>query len=624
MKKRVKIIAAITSLCFCLSLLVVSVLAAQSVSFNVSSTLTFEATDVFVKAEGNLKQGLNADAATVQTENIPANANYEYVGYSYNRAGSGTDPDAPGGAPTNNFVNVSGASAASWEIGDINFSSDLPVVVYDFKFTNYSSFDVQADITVTQGSGLQTLVTNGDVVVAGETNTVYMLARDDSSDSDTATFRVIVQLKDFTSSFTASDVTLNMNVSFEKFTPVESSTYTNLTFTTSSTDKTASVSKKGTPTGAIAIPPKVLVGSSEEYTVTSIGDSAFQSCSSLTSVSLPNGVTSIGRDAFSGCSSLTSIEIPSEVTSIDYYTFSGCSSLTSIEIPSGVTSIASSAFDGCSSLQITVSEGNTTYSSDNGSLYNAAKTTLIRGAGGVSTVNILDTVTSIGSYAFSGCSSLTSIEIPSKVTSIGSYAFYGCSSLTSIEIPSGVTSIGLYAFDGCSSLTSISLPNGVTSIGGRAFSGCSSLTSIEIPSKVTSIGLYAFANCSSLTSIKIPSGVTSIDNSAFYNCRSLTSVTFGENSQLQSIGSSAFYGCSKLTSIDMSKITNWGSLSLGSSSFKTNASSTPTTITVASGLLSGTTVTSKFTSSVIGSSMASKIKLTDGATTLTWNGTSWA
>ena len=619
MKKRVKIISVITSLCFCLSLLVVSVLAAQSVSFNVSSTLTFEATDVFVKAEGNLKQGSTPDDATVQTENIPANANYTYVGYSYNRAGSGADPDAPGGAPLNNFVYTSGAEASSWTIGDIKFSSDLPVVVYDFKFTNYSDFDVQANITVTQGAGLQTLVTNGDVVVAGETNTVYMLARDDSSDLDTATFRVIVQLKDFTSSFTASDVTLNMNVSFEKFTPVESSTYTNLTFTTSSTDKTVSVSKKGTPTGAIAIPPKVLV-SGTENTVTSIGSSAFSYCSSLTSITIPNGVTSIGRDAFSGCSSLTSIEIPSKVTSIGDLAFSRCSSLTSIEIPSGVTSIASSAFsrcssltsieipsgvtsiassafDGCSSLQITVAEGNTVYCSDNGSLYNATKTTLIRRAGGVSTVNILDTVTSIGSYAFSGCSSLTSIEIPSKVTSIGLYAFYGCSSLTSIEIPSGVTSIGDSAFRSCSSLTSIEIPSEVTIIGDFAFSDCSSLTSIEIPSEVTSIGLYAFEGCSSLTSISLPSKVTSI-------------------------GDSAFEGCSKLTSIDMSKITNWGSLSLGWSSFKTNASSTPTTITVASGQLSA--AETELTSSIIGSSMANKIKLTDGATTLTWNGSDWA
>ena len=166
-------------------------------------------------------------------------------------------------------------------------------------------------------------------------------------------------------------------------------------------------------------------------------------------------------------------------------------------------------------------------------------------------------VTSIGNYAFSGCSSLTSIEIPSGVTSIGNYAFSGCSSLTSIEIPSGVTSIGNDAFWNCSSLTSIEIPSGVTSIGDDAFSGCSSLTSIivesgntvydsrnncnaiietatntlitgcqntVIPNTVTSIGYWAFRECSSLTSIEIPSGVTEIGGGAFWYCSSLKSV----------------------------------------------------------------------------------------------------
>ena len=459
MKKRVKIIAVITSLCICLSLLTLSVLAVQSVSFNVSSTLTFEATDVFVKAEGSLKQGLNADAATVQTQDIPANAKYTYVGYSYSRAGSGSDPDAPAGAPLNNFVDASGASAASWAIGDINFSSGLPVVVYDFKFTNYSAFDVQANIEVTQGTGLQTLVENEDVIVSGESNTVYMLARDDSSDVDTATFRVIVQLKDFTTTFTASDITLNMSVNFEEFTPVESTTYTNLSFTTLSTeDKTVSVSKKGSPSGAIAIPPKVLV-SDTEYTVTSIEGSAFQYCGKLTSISIPSGVTSIGSYAFSACSSLTSITIPNTVTSIGDY-----------------------AFIGCSNLQITLEEGNTEYSSDNGSLYDAERTTLIRGAVGVSTVNILGSVTSIEGSAFQSCSSLTSIEIPSKVKSIGPSAFYGCSSLTTVTFGenSQLKTIDGFAFFGCSSLTSIEIPSELKSIETNAFYYCSSLTTITV------------------------------------------------------------------------------------------------------------------------------------------------
>ena len=203
--------------------------------------------------------------------------------------------------------------------------------------------------------------------------------------------------------------------------------------------------------------------------VTSIGNEAFDMCTSLTSIEIPNSVTSIGFYAFSACTSLTSIEIPNSVTSIGYNAFYNCTSLTSIEIPDGVTSIGNSAFSGCTSL---------------------------------TSITIPASVTSIGSSAFLNCSSLTSIEIPDSVTSIGDRAFYDCSSLTSIEIPDSVTSIGSYAFDYCTSLTSVVIGDSVTSIGDRAFQDCSSLTSIEIPDSVTSIGAWTFARCTSLTSIK--------------------------------------------------------------------------------------------------------------------------
>ena len=258
--------------------------------------------------------------------------------------------------------------------------------------------------------------------------------------------------------------------------------------------------------------------------VTQIGDHAFYSCSSLTSINIPSSVTSIRDYAFSWCSSLTSINIPSSVTSIGYYAFYRCSSLTSINIPSSVTSIGYYAFSGCSSL---------------------------------TSINIPSSVTSIGDYAFSGCSSLTSINIPSSVTSIGDYAFYRCSSLTSINIPSSVTSIGDYAFAWCSSLTSINIPSSVTLIGGGAFSDCFSLTSINIPSSVTLIGGYAFSSCTSLTSITIPSSVTSIGYYTFSGCTSLTSINIPNS--VTSIGNFAFEHCSSLTSINIpSSVTSIG------------------------------------------------------------------
>ena len=137
---------------------------------------------------------------------------------------------------------------------------------------------------------------------------------------------------------------------------------------------------------------------------------------------IPASVTSIGDSAFSGCSSLTSMMIPASVTSIGGSAFYGCSSLTSMMIPASVTSIGGSAFYGCSSL---------------------------------ASVTISASVTSIGYSVFYGCSSLTSMMIPASVTSIGGSAFYGCSNLTSVTIPDSVTSIGNSAFKNCNSLTDV-------------------------------------------------------------------------------------------------------------------------------------------------------------------------
>ena len=355
-------------------------------------------------------------------------------------------------------------------------------------------------------------------------------------------------------------------------------------------NKTAEVtSSRSKYSGDIAI-PKSVTYEDVTYSVTSIGQSAFSACRSLTSIEIPNSVTSIGKDAFYVCDGLTSITIPNGVISIESGAFHDCKGLTSITIPSTVTSIGYYVFSGCSGLtSIVVEAGNTVYDSrDNcNAIIETASNTLIRGC---ETTVFPNNVTSIGMYAFTGCSGLTSVTIPKSVTSIETPSFSDCNNLTSIVvesgntvydsrdncnaiietahnylvagcnttvIPNGVTSIIGDAFRGCKGLTSVEIPNSVTSISGRAFSSCDGLTSVTIPNSVTYLGSEAFYGCVNLTSVKISNSLTSILVGVFHKCSSLTSVEIPNS--VTSIGDLAFASCRSLTSVEIpSSVTTIG------------------------------------------------------------------
>ena len=273
-------------------------------------------------------------------------------------------------------------------------------------------------------------------------------------------------------------------------------------------------------------------------------------------------MTNIGASAFEGCSGLTSITIPDSVINIWTSVFAGCNRLTSVTVPH-LRGTHFGYFFGAED--------------NNGSVPASLKAVTITGG------------TTIGSEAFYGCKNLTSITIPDSVTSIGKGAFYGCENITSMTIPDGVTSISEEAFYGCKNLTSMTIPDGVTSIGKLAFELCTSLASIAIPSSLREIGNSAFSYCKSLTSVhitdiaawcnisfednpllyakrlylngnlltalEIPEGVTSISNWAFEFCTSLTSITIPES--VTSIGDRAFQGCNKLTNVIFKHPSGW-------------------------------------------------------------------
>ena len=304
------------------------------------------------------------------------------------------------------------------------------------------------------------------------------------------------------------------------------------------------------PTGTVVIPS--IIGGK---IVTIIGDGAFDNCSSLTDVTIPNSVTNIGDRAFGGCSGLTSVTIPDNVTNIGWGAFSGCSGLTSMTIGSGITDLEewlSGYFFGCEQIRFfSVSPDNPCYKSVSGLLLTKNGKTLVRGVNG--SVNIPDGVTRIERFAFFGCRGLTSVTISDSVTSIGDNAFHGCGSLRNFSIPSNVTSIGSLVFYECSQLTSVDvaeanpsyreisgflltkdgktllqpliataspakMPDGITSIGYAAFAYRSDTESLTIPHGVTNIGDWAFDDCSGIKTITIPESVTKIGKGAFRSC----------------------------------------------------------------------------------------------------------
>jgi hypothetical protein len=278
--------------------------------------------------------------------------------------------------------------------------------------------------------------------------------------------------------------------------------------------------------------------------LTSTGALVFDSCMSLTNVTLPSGLIQIGNGAFAGCASLEGITLPAGVTAIGDFAFSG-SGLAGVALPAGLAAIGEGAFANCAGLADVILPDSVTAIGGNAFYSCTGLTNAVIGGG----------VTNIGSYAFGDCARLAGVVIPDSVTRIGNGAFSG-TGLAGVALPDGLANIGVSVFSRCTNLVSVTMGNSITNIGDNAFSFCSSLTSITIPGGVTRIGNAVFRSCSSLTSVTIPGGVTRIGDSVFDSCNSLTGVFFEGNVPL--LGSAVFAGANNATVYYWAWASGWG------------------------------------------------------------------
>lgn len=360
-------------------------------------------------------------------------------------------------------------------------------------------------------------------------------------------------------------------------------------------DSTAEVAKPKSANIEEAIVPPLVKINGKEYSVVSIGNSAFLVADgqSLKSITLPSSIKDIKDEAFEA-TDIQSIEFPENLETIGNKAFANCKNLTAVEIPAKVAKIGDGAFIGCSQLAtITVDSKNPSYLSAEGVLYNKTQTELIRVPAAFQQGYVIPSnVVSIKSYAFSECLNLTSITVPSTVSSIEDYAFSGCANLDiTIDNYEDSIKVGKNAFENCKSVTfkmpepikndstlsdsithlnyrvisdvaaeitggctsAISIPDSieigeklyaVTRIAEDAFVHCDSLTNVKIPSSIKNIGGSAFMDCKNLASVEIPSSITIISDSLFKDCDSLKSVKIPES--VKYIGDAAFENCKML------------------------------------------------------------------------------
>ncbi len=262
------------------------------------------------------------------------------------------------------------------------------------------------------------------------------------------------------------------------------------------------------------------------YLGRNLSAASFQGKTTLTNLTLGNGITSIRENMFNGCTGLTQVSISRSITEIGESAFSGCTSLSIVDIPESITSIGEDAFYGCTSLFFVIHGHISWYDvyQYTVNIANLDKWCKIKFGNAYANPFYYSPILVLNGEA------VTDLVIPEEVTSISDYAFSGCSYLTSVTIPNSVTKIGGYAFKGCTRLTELNYnATNCTSINSSAFSDCSKLSTLNIGDNVTHIPNSAFQDCTGLTSLAIGGGISTVGEKVFNELPSLTNLTIADS-----------------------------------------------------------------------------------------------
>ena len=295
--------------------------------------------------------------------------------------------------------------------------------------------------------------------------------------------------------------------------------------------------------------------------ITRIGPEAFVGQTQITSVVFPASLITIGESAFENCTALTSLEFANgcALTTVDAKAFKNCA-LTSLSIPAEVTSIGAEAFYGNLALaSVTFNEKLTT----TGASAFANCTSLI-------SVTLPVSLTKIGDKMFESCTSLSSVTLPDEMEKLGKYMFRYCSALTSIRLPALLEDTNSYTFEG-TALESVTVPQYVSEIGTASFRNIAALETVIFEGVIAEIGKQAFKGCTSLTTISFPEGLGVIDDNAFENCTALANIVLPGS--LVELGKMAFANCG------MTTITIPAVMDMGEGAFSLNAKLNSVTFT---------------------------------------------